>query len=68
VALPILEEMFKEIEQRKLEEWEAPDLVAQPLLLLVKCMDKLGQNSEERQRVYSRICKLDPMRALEVPR
>lgn len=68
VALPILEEMFKEIEQRKLEEWEAPDLVAQPLLLLVKCMDKLGQNSEERQRVYARICKLDPMRALEVPR
>jgi type VI secretion system protein ImpA len=68
VALPILEEMFKEIEQRKLEEWEAPDLVAQPLLLLVKCMDKLGQNTEERQRVYSRICKLDPMRALEVPR
>jgi type VI secretion system protein ImpA len=68
VALPILEEMFKEIEQRKLEEWEAPDLVAEPLLLLVKCMDKLGQNSEERQRVYSRICKLDPMRALEVPR
>ena len=68
VALPILEEMFKEIEQRRLEEWEAPDLVAEPLLLLVKCMDKLGQNSEERQRVYSRICKLDPMRALEVPR
>ena len=68
VALPILEEMFKEIEQRKLEEWETPDLVAQPLLLLVKCMDKLGQNTEERQRVYSRICKLDPMRALEVPR
>lgn len=68
VALPILEEMFKEIEQRKLEEWEAPDLVAQPLLLLVKCMDKLGQNSEERQRVYSRICKLDPMRALELQR
>jgi type VI secretion system protein ImpA len=68
VALPILEEMFKEIEQRKLEEWESTDLVAQPLLLLVKCMDKLGQDSEERQRVYARICKLDPLRALEVQR
>ena len=66
VARPILEDIGKEIEQRGLEDWEAPDMLAQPLVLLLRCMDKLDGSPEERQRIYSRICRLDPLQALSV--
>ncbi|HSW49610.1 MAG TPA: type VI secretion system domain-containing protein, partial [Bryobacteraceae bacterium] len=64
VAYPILEEIGKEIEQRNLEDWEAPDLLAQPLVLLLRCLNKLGISPEDRQRIYARICRLDPIQAL----
>ncbi|MFB3776380.1 MAG: type VI secretion system protein TssA [Bryobacteraceae bacterium] len=64
VAYPILEEIGKEIEQRNLEDWEAPDLLAQPLVLLLRCLNKLGTSPEDRQRIYARICRLDPIQAL----
>jgi len=64
VAWPILEELAQEIEQRKLEEWEAPEVVAHPLVLLFRCLSKLDRDSEEKQRIYARICRLDPMQAL----
>jgi type VI secretion system protein ImpA len=64
IAYPILEEIGKEIGQRNLEEWEAPEMVAQPLVLLLRCMNKLGGDAEERQRIYARICRLDPIQAL----
>jgi len=66
IALPILAEIGKEIEQRKLEEWEAPDMLAHPLVLLFRCLNKLDSDPEERQRVYARICRLDPLQALTV--
>jgi len=66
IARPILEDLGKEIEQRSLEEWEAPDMLAQPLVLLLRCLDKLDGNPEERQRIYSRVCRLDPVQALRV--
>ncbi len=64
VAWPILEELAQEIEQRKLEEWEAPEVVAHPLTLLFRCLSKLNRDSEEKQKIYARICRLDPMQAL----
>ncbi len=64
IAMPILEEIGKEIGQRNLEEWEAPDMLAHPLVLLFRCMSKLDANPEERQRIYARICRLDPLQAL----
>lgn len=64
VAFPILEEIAAEIEQRKLEEWESPDTVAQPLALLFRCLDKLKRSPEEKQKVYQQICRLDPGQAL----
>ncbi len=65
IAYPILEELANEIERRKLDEWEAPDAVAHPLTLLFHCLQKMDRNSEEKQRVYARICRLDPVQALE---
>jgi type VI secretion system protein ImpA len=64
VAYPILEEIGKEIAQRNLEEWEAPEMLAQALVLLLRCLNKLNSSPEERQKIYARICRLDPIQAL----
>src|SRR5438067_8550843 len=66
VAFPILEEIATEIEQRRLETWDAPDVVAQPLALLYRCMDKLKRSQEEKQRIYQLTCRLDPLQALRL--
>jgi type VI secretion system protein ImpA len=68
IAFPILEEIGKEIQQRNLEEWEAPDMLAHPLVLLLRCLHKLDGSPEVRQQVYARICRLDPIQALSVPK
>ena len=46
IALPILQELAAEIERRKLEDWESPDLVARPLALLYQCLGKSGGDAE----------------------
>jgi len=65
IAFPILQELAAEIERRRLEDWEDADVIAQPLALLYKCMDK-NAAPEERQKLYSWICRLDPLAALTV--
>jgi type VI secretion system protein ImpA len=64
IAYPILRDLCAEIDSRRLEEWEAPDALAHPLVLLYRCMGKLGVAAEDKQRVYERICRLDPVQAL----
>jgi len=65
IAFPILQDLAAEIERRRLEDWEDAETIAQPLALLYKCMDKNG-SAEERQKLYSWICRLDPLQALTV--
>ena len=62
IALPMLQELAAEIERRKLEDWETPDLVARPLALLYQCLGKQG-DSEQRSKLYAWICRLDPLMA-----
>ena len=64
VAMPILREMADQIERHSLEEWEEGETVAQPLALLYQCMEKLDGDAGERQDLYLRICRLDPMQAM----
>jgi type VI secretion system protein ImpA len=64
IAYPILAELAEEIERRKLEEWEDPALVAQPLALLFRCSEKLGRNDAEKEKIYQKLCRLDPAQAL----
>jgi len=66
MAFPILRELAEEIDRRKLEEWETREVLAQPLALYYRCLDKLGQDNAEKQAVYERLCRLDPMQALTV--
>jgi len=68
IAVPILQELAAEIERRKLEDWESPELLAQPLALLYRCLTKADGSPEDRQKLYSWICRLDPLQAMSVTR
>jgi type VI secretion system protein ImpA len=64
VALPMLEELVRHIDEHKLEEWESGDIVAQPLALLFRCLEHTGDEGGQRQALYLRICRLDPLAAI----
>ena len=64
VAQPILERLLEQIEEHKLEAWEAGDLIAEPLVLLCRCIDKLDGDQDDRQKLYLRVCRLDPLQAI----
>ena len=68
VACPVLEDLAAEIERRRLEEWETPEMIAHALALLYRGLNKLGASAEERRKVYARICRLDPVQALACAR
>jgi type VI secretion system protein ImpA len=67
VAYPVLEELVKEIDQRQLEEWEATDMIAPPLALLLKCLDG-SENGGMRETVFARLCRVDPIAAMDSSR
>ena len=64
IAQPILEELAGEIESRQLDRWEPGDVVAHPLALLYRSIGRNEARAEERQKLYARICRLDPVQAL----
>jgi type VI secretion system protein ImpA len=64
VAQPILTELAQEIDERRLEQWEAPDLVARVLALQYHCLKELDIESDTRDRIQQKLCLLDPMAAL----
>jgi type VI secretion system protein ImpA len=66
IAFPLLSDLMAEIEARKLEEWEPADAVAHPLALLYRCLDKMEAGTDEKQKLYERICRLDPAQAMSL--
>ncbi|MFB3813502.1 MAG: type VI secretion system protein TssA [Terriglobales bacterium] len=66
IAYPILEGLAAEMEQRRLEDWEPPETLANALGLLFRCMAKLKEEPEQKAKLYARICRLDPLKALEL--
>lgn len=64
ISKSILEELTGAIDRHQLEEWESPDVVARALSMLYCCLQKLDGDPAEKQKLYSRICRLDPMQAL----
>jgi len=67
VAFPVLEELIKEFDQRQLEEWEGSDMIAPPLSLLLRCLDS-SEHSGERETIFARLCRIDPLAAMNVSR
>ncbi len=65
IAMPILDDLAAQIDANKLEEWESGDVVAQPLVLLYRCRAKLNADPAALQTLYLRICRLDPLQALQ---
>ena len=63
VAVPILREMGEQVQKHALEEWEAGEVVAHPLALLYRC---LPEGSSDREALYLRVCRLDPLRAIQL--
>jgi type VI secretion system protein ImpA len=68
VARPILEKLVSTIDERSLEDWESGPLVAQPMALLCRVLDRVGDGSGDRDGLYLRICRLDPLQAIALQR
>lgn len=66
VALPLLREAAAEIERRGLEDWEAAEIVAQPLAMLYRCLVKNAGTEEELMKLRVWISRLDPTEALNL--
>jgi len=64
VAQPILDDMAAAIENHKLDEWEDPGLVASALATLMKMSVKIQADKAAQQKLFERICRLDPAQAL----
>jgi type VI secretion system protein ImpA len=64
VAQPILEELKTQIDAHRLDEWESGDVVAKPLALLYRCLERNDGDPGMRQALYLSICRLDPVQAI----
>jgi type VI secretion system protein ImpA len=66
LAKQILEELLSQVESHSLEDWEAGDVIAQPLALMYKVLAKMEADSDRRGEIYLRIAKLDPVQAINL--
>ena len=70
IAVPILEELLELVERHNLAEWESGELVAEPMALLHRCMDKVPaevvKGPHTQASLYPRICSLDPLQAMSL--
>lgn len=64
VAQPILEDLAAAIETHKLDEWEDPGMVASALATIMKMSVKIQADKAQQQKIFERICRLDPAQAL----
>jgi type VI secretion system protein ImpA len=64
IAQPLLEDIAATIENHKLDAWEDPEMVAGYLSMLMRNSKKIQGSSSEKQKLFERICRLDPVQAL----
>ena len=64
IAQPILDDLAAAIETHKLDDWEDPALVASALATIMKLSQRLQNDAAQRQKLFERICRLDPAQAL----
>jgi len=64
VALAFLEDLERQIDGFRLEEWEHRELCARVFGTLYHCLKARGAG-ERLQQVYARLCKLDVRRAMQ---
>ncbi|HTZ74018.1 MAG TPA: type VI secretion system protein TssA [Candidatus Aquilonibacter sp.] len=64
IAQPLLEDLAAAIETHKLDDWEDRQMLAEALTTLMKLSTRIQGNATEKQKIFERICRLDPVRAL----
>jgi type VI secretion system protein ImpA len=64
IAQPILDDLAAAIETHKLDDWEDPALVAGALATIMKLSQRVQNDAGQRQKLFERICRLDPAQAL----
>jgi type VI secretion system protein ImpA len=63
IAQTLLDDIAAVIEAHKLEEWEDRETVVGALSMLMKSSKK-SADAKEKQKLFERICRLDPVQAL----
>src|SRR5580765_8695152 len=64
IAQPLVDDLAAAIEAHKLDDWEDRDLIASALTTVMTVSKKVQGNASEKQKLFERICRLDPVRAL----
>ena len=64
IAQPLLDDITATIEEHKLDSWEDPQQVASDLLKLMRNSRKIQDSFDDKQALFERICRLDPVQAL----
>ncbi len=64
IVQPMLEDLIAAIDAHKLEEWEDKAVIASALLTIVRASKKIQADAKEKQKYFERICRLDPVQAL----
>jgi type VI secretion system protein ImpA len=64
IAQPILDDLAAAIENHKLDDWEDPGLVAGALSTIMKMSLRIQADKAQQQKLFERICRLDPAQAL----
>jgi len=65
IAQPILDDLAAALEAHKLEDWEDRETVAGALLAIMKASKKIQADAKEKQKLFERMCRLNPARALD---
>ena len=65
IAQPLIDDLAAAIESHKLDDWEDNEMVADALATVMKVSKKVKANANEREKLFERICRLDPVRALK---
>jgi type VI secretion system protein ImpA len=63
---PILEDLIAAVETHKLEDWEDREKMAAALATILRASKKIQGDAKEKQKMFERICRLDPVQALSV--
>lgn len=61
VAVPVLQGLIREVEERRLESWEPAESAARPYSLLLQCASVAKL---DMQTIFARLCAIDPSAAL----
>lgn len=64
IAQPLLEDITATIDNHKLEDWEDREFIAGALATILRSSKRVQGDAKEKQKLFERICRLDPVQAL----